>query len=134
MVKTLKDTYQDKALSNAFRSVMNTKLLSQVEAAKTLQMNISSFRNKLSRNVFSLYDFIAICSVCDCNFTIFNETGLIIDLTPEKFLSLEDQEHIRIVKSEIKKEICGSLNDMPEWYKKSLYLKLKKEFGGDACE
>ena len=115
MIKRSKDLFQDKVLSDAFRSVMETKLLSHAEAAEILQINVTSLNNKLSRNSFSLHDFIVMCSVCDCQFAINNDTTkLKIEFSPEIFLSETEQEHINETKIQLQNRIQKQLDRMPE--------------------
>lgn len=62
--------------SNLIRKLIKANNISQAELAEYLNCNLSSLRNKFSRDAFSLYDLIITCYVCNCTFAIMENDDL----------------------------------------------------------
>ena len=60
---TDKDFFQKGVKSDIVKSLLNKANVSQTEIASYLGCSVQSFRNKMNRDSFSLYDFIVICHV-----------------------------------------------------------------------
>lgn len=88
-----------KKICNLVRKLLYSNDISVKEAAMYLNCTEQSFRNKLSRDSFSLRDLIILCHLCNAQFTIeyFSpKSDHEVDfLNPSDYLSEDDYERIR---------------------------------------
>lgn len=93
---TDKDFFQKGIKSDIVKSLLNKANISQTEIASYLGCSVQSFRNKMNRDSFSLYDFIVICHVCNADFTISTkDDNTYFSLSPSETLTDDEVDRIR---------------------------------------
>lgn len=136
-----------KTISNNVRKLLEAKNMSIKRAASYINCTEQSFRNKLSRNSFSIKDLIILCYVCDAKLMI-DYCAYSSDFDMDFFILsdyLDEEEYERITKLEqqyttedliswvmslTKKYSKEELENMPS---KELIALVEKQFNGKVA-
>lgn len=136
-----------KTISNNVRKLLKAKNMSIKRAASYINCTEQSFRNKLSRNSFSIKDLIILCYVCDAKLMI-DYCAYSDDYDMDFFILsdyLDEEEYERIHKLEqqyatedliswimslTKKYSKEELENMPS---KELIALVEKQFNGKVA-
>lgn len=88
-----------KQISDIVRKLLKSNDVSIKTAAEYLDCTVQSFRNKLTRDSFSIKDLIILCYLCKAQFMIeyfsYKDDYDIDYFNPEEYLSDDDYERIR---------------------------------------
>lgn len=92
-----KDFFKKGIKTKMIKTLLDKSGISQSEIASYLDCSVQSFRNKMNRDSFSLYDLIVICHVCNADFTINigNNDKPTFNLIPSEMLTDTENERIK---------------------------------------
>lgn len=91
-----KDFFKKSIKTKMIKTLLEKSGISQSEIASYLDCSVQSFRNKMNRDSFSLYDLIVICHVCNADFTITTSDNITtFNLTPSELLTDTENERIK---------------------------------------
>lgn len=107
-----KDLFSPNVKSDLVKEMIQASGISQIDLAEYLNCTINSLRNKLSRDVFSLYDLIVISYACNKTLTITNTDTLENDIEAMTMNIQHLTECIKTKDYSSLKEITSNLIDL----------------------